>query len=173
MADLRAAHTRRTHTDKVRHILQLIAAGDLYQANLTFPIRFRYAGDPLAFYGALRARQPVSHGGVAHIGGSVVLSVSPELWLDVEGGRATARPMKGTEARHEEEDADAAAIEHLRSDPKQRAENLMIVDLMRNDLSKISRPGSVKTSALFTVGELSKLPRLTSTVTADLFDQRR
>ena len=80
ISGLHPAHDRETHISKVRRILDLIAAGDIYQANLTFPLHFRFTGDPLALYGALRSRQPVAHGGFASLGDLDVASVSPELW---------------------------------------------------------------------------------------------
>jgi para-aminobenzoate synthetase/4-amino-4-deoxychorismate lyase len=165
---LSAGHDRATHMDKVRRVLELIRAGDVYQANLTFPMRFHYAGEPLALYGALRARQPVAHGGVVALGDRTVLSVSPELFVRVCGDQATTRPMKGTAARGFDPDADEAARQALAADPKQRAENLMIVDLLRNDLARISTPGSVRTPSLFTVETYPTFHALTSTVTARL-----
>ena len=163
-----AGHDPATHMAKVRRILELIRAGDIYQANLTFPMRFHYPGDPLALYGALRARQPVAHGGVVALGDKTVLSVSPELFVQVCGDQATARPMKGTAARGFDPGADEAAREALAADPKQQAENLMIVDLLRNDLARISAPGSVRTPSLFTVETYPTFHALTSTVTARL-----
>jgi para-aminobenzoate synthetase/4-amino-4-deoxychorismate lyase len=168
IAALRPAHDRATHLAKVREILRLIRTGDLYQANLTFPIDFHYAGAPLALYGALRTRQPVAHGGVVATGDRTLLSVSPELFFEVAGERATARPMKGTAPRGDDPDADASAARALAADPKQRAENLMIVDLLRNDLSRISAPGTVRTSRLFAVETYPTFHALTSTVTGRL-----
>jgi para-aminobenzoate synthetase/4-amino-4-deoxychorismate lyase len=115
-----AGHDRATHVEKVRRILELIRAGDLYQANLTFPLRFHFPGDPLALYGALRARQPVAHGGVVALGDKTVLSVSPELFVQVRGEAATVRPMKGTAARGCDPQVDRSAREALAADPKQR-----------------------------------------------------
>jgi para-aminobenzoate synthetase/4-amino-4-deoxychorismate lyase len=168
ITDLTPGHDRAEHIAKVRRILELIGAGDVYQTNLTFPMRFRHAGDPLALYAALRAALPVAHGGMVVTDDWAVLSVSPELWIAVEGGAATARPMKGTAARGADPAADRAAAEALAADPKQRAENLMIVDLLRNDLSRISRPGAVRTPALFTVETYPGFHTLTSTVTGAL-----
>ena len=168
ITELRAEHDRSGHIDKVRRILDLIADGEIYQANLTFPMRFHYSGDPLALYGALRVRQPVAHGGVASLGGTTVLSVSPELWIDVVGDQATTRPMKGTMARGVDAVADVAAKQILLADPKQRAENLMIVDLLLNDLARISTPGTVRVPAIFTVETYPSFHTLTSTVTARL-----
>ena len=143
ISELHPAHDRGTHVTKVRRILDLIAAGDIYQANLTFPLHFRFTGDPLALYGALRSRQPVAHGGFASLGDLAVASVSPELWIEVSGDRATVRPMKGTAPRGADPSTDLAAALALAACPKQRAENRMIVDLLRNDLSRISQAGTV------------------------------
>jgi len=165
---LTAGHDRAQHVAKVERVLELIRAGDIYQANLTFPMRFRYDGDPLALYAALRTRQPVAHGGVVALGEVMVLSVSPELFFKVSEGQATTRPMKGTAARNLDPEMDARGRQALLADPKQRAENLMIVDLLRNDLSRISAPGSVRTPALFTAETYPTFHALTSTVTARL-----
>lgn len=166
--DVRLGHSREQHVAKVLAAKTLIAAGDAYQVNLTFPIRFRFAGHPLALYAALRAKQPVAHGGVVALGESTVLSVSPELFVSVEGGRAVTRPMKGTAARGTDVAADCEARERLAADPKQRAENLMIVDLLRNDLSRVCQVGSVQVPALFNVETYPTFHALTSTVTGDL-----
>jgi len=168
ITELRSGHDRARHVEKVEQVLRLIEAGDVYQVNLTFPLRFRYAGDPLGLYAALRARQPVGHGGVAALEDMTVLSVSPELWVRVADGQATTRPMKGTGARGADPAADRAAQAALAADPKQRAENLMIVDLLRNDLARISAPGSVRVPALFTVETYPSFHALTSTVTGRL-----
>jgi para-aminobenzoate synthetase/4-amino-4-deoxychorismate lyase len=165
---LSSGNDRAGHMGKVDKILDLIAAGDVYQVNLTFPFRFRYGGDPLSLYAALRARQPVAHGGFAALGDRVILSVSPELWVKVEGDRATTRPMKGTSPRGRDACADQATREGLAADPKQRAENLMIVDLLRNDLARISAPGSVSVPALFTVETYPGFHAMTSTISGRL-----
>jgi para-aminobenzoate synthetase/4-amino-4-deoxychorismate lyase len=140
-----------------------ILAGDVYQANLTFPAEVPVAGHPLALYAALRARARAGHGALLFTGAHWLLSLSPELFFTLEGGRVTTRPMKGTAPR----DADPAAFA---ADPKQRAENLMIVDLLRNDLSRVARAGSVEVPALFAVETYPTILQLTSTVTADLED---
>lgn len=156
------------HAAAMQHVLDYLHAGDAYQVNLTFPIRFRYRGDPLALYGALRASQPVAHGGIIATGEANILSVSPELFIETAGARAVTRPMKGTAARGADAAADEAAKAELRADPKQRAENLMIVDLLRNDLSRISEQGSVKVPQLFSVETYPGFHTLTSTVTSTL-----
>ncbi len=138
-----------------------IIAGDVYQANLTFAAEVPVAGHPLALYAALRARSRAGHGGIVFTGTHWLLSLSPELFFTLQGGRVTARPMKGTAPR----DADPAAFA---ADPKQRAENLMIVDLLRNDLSRVAKPGSVEVPELFAVETYPTILQLTSTVTAEL-----
>lgn len=168
---LTRGNDRSRHVDQVEEILRLIAAGDVYQVNLTFPLRFHYADDPLRLYAALRTRQPVAHGGVAALGDMTVLSVSPELWVETLGDQAKTRPMKGTSARGKDACADDEAREALAADPKQRAENLMIVDLLRNDLARISASGTVRVPHLFTVETYPSFHALTSTITSRL-DQR-
>jgi para-aminobenzoate synthetase / 4-amino-4-deoxychorismate lyase len=166
--DVRLEHSREQHVAKVEAVKALIEAGDAYQVNLTFPIRFRYAGQPLALYATLRARQPVAHGAVVALGDATVLSVSPELFVSVSGGRAATRPMKGTTARGCDEAADRDARERLLGDPKQRAENLMIVDLLRNDLSRVCQVGSVQVPALYAVETYPTFHALTSSVVGNL-----
>jgi para-aminobenzoate synthetase/4-amino-4-deoxychorismate lyase len=168
LTEVRPGRSREQHTAKVEAVKTLIGAGDVYQVNLTFPIDFRSDNDPLALYAALRASQPVAHGGVVALRDCTVVSVSPELFVSVRDGRALTRPMKGTAARGADAVADQEAQRRLLSDPKQRAENLMIVDLLRNDLSRICRPGTVRTPALFAVESYPTFHALTSTVTGDL-----
>jgi para-aminobenzoate synthetase/4-amino-4-deoxychorismate lyase len=147
-----------------------IAAGDIYQANLSFPAEAATVGDPLALYAAIRSRASAGHGGVVFTGEHWLLSFSPELFFTLEGGQVVTRPMKGTAARGADAQADAAAARGLALDPKQRAENLMIVDLLRNDLSRVARTGTVKVPALFAVETYPTVHQLTSTVTAQLAD---
>ncbi len=145
-----------------------IAAGDIYQANLTFQAELLTAGSPPAVYAQLRGRARAGYGALLFTGAHWILSFSPELFFTLESGRLTARPMKGTAARAADPAADAAVIEALRADPKQRAENLMIVDLLRNDLSRVSRPGTVEVPALFEVETYPTVHQMTSTVTSEL-----
>lgn len=149
-------------------VLDHISAGDVYQINLTFPMCGRVAGDPLALYRELRVRQPVAHGGVVALGGETILSLSPELFFEVRSGKITAKPMKGTARRGSDTASDREAALTLAVDEKQRAENLMIVDLLRNDLSRISRVGSVHVPKLFEVETYPTLHQMTSTVMAEL-----
>jgi para-aminobenzoate synthetase/4-amino-4-deoxychorismate lyase len=152
---------REAHEAAIAEALEHILAGDIYQANLTFPAEVATAGHPLALYAAIRPRARAGWGGVVFTGEHWLLSFSPELFFTLEAGRVTARPMKGTAPAGSDPDA-------LRSDPKQRAENLMIVDLLRNDLSRVSRPGSVKVPALFEVETYPTVLQMTSTVVGEL-----
>lgn len=147
-----------------------IRAGDIYQLNLTFKARFRLEGSPLTFYRDLRQRQRVAYAGIVDTGEVTVLSASPELFIEKHGAVVSTRPMKGTAPRAGTPEADADQRRVLSSDVKQRAENLMIVDLMRNDLGRIAEVGSVTVTDLFTVETFRTLHQLTSGVTATLKD---
>ena len=145
-----------------------IRAGDIYQVNLTFPCAVGMAGDPIALYAALRPRAAAGYGGIIRAEGETILSFSPELFFTLVRGQLTARPMKGTATRGAGEEEDAALARWLESDAKQRAENLMIVDLLRNDLSRVSRAGSVTVPDLFRVETFPTVHQLVSTVRARL-----
>jgi para-aminobenzoate synthetase/4-amino-4-deoxychorismate lyase len=146
-----------------------IEAGDTYQVNYTYRLRFDAFGSVFALYARLRARQPVPYGALVGLpDGRTVLSLSPELFVRHDAGRLLARPMKGT-ARAGRDAADTAArAEALSLDPKNRAENLMIVDLLRNDLGRIARTGSVGVPALFEVRPYGRVLQMTSTIQAQL-----
>jgi para-aminobenzoate synthetase/4-amino-4-deoxychorismate lyase len=148
----------------------LIAAGDIYQANVSVEAEVRLLGHPLAAYARLRAASRAGWGGVLFTGAHWLLSASPELFFTLEAGVLTARPMKGTAARGETPAADAEAARHLAVDPKERAENLMIVDLLRNDLARVARPGSVTVPRLFEVETYPTVHQMTSSVIARLAD---
>ncbi|MCW4462369.1 aminodeoxychorismate synthase component I [Sphingomonas sp. BT-65] len=145
-----------------------IEAGDIYQANLTFRASARVLGDPLAAYAAIRTRAAAGYGGIVWTGDDWLLSFSPELFIALRDGELIARPMKGTTPRGATPEADEVAKATLASDPKQRAENLMIVDLMRNDLTRIAQPGSVHVPELFKVETYPTLHTMVSTVSARL-----
>ncbi len=144
----------------------LIAAGDIYQANLTFAAHVGVAGHPLSLYRRLRAAAAAPYAALVHTGSAWLLSLSPELFFDLDAGRLTARPMKGTAPRGATRADDDAAATALATDPKNRAENLMIVDLLRNDLSRVAAPGSVAVPDLFAVERYPTLLQMTSTITA-------
>jgi len=143
-----------------------IRAGDIYQANLTFPCDVTLPGDLMAFYAAVRPRAAAGYGGVIRTGGHDILSFSPELFFTQVRGQLTARPMKGTAPRDADPARDAALARWLENDAKQRAENLMIVDLLRNDLSRVSRAGTVTVPELFHVETFPTVHQMVSTVRA-------
>ncbi|PAX07557.1 aminodeoxychorismate synthase component I [Sphingomonas lenta] len=161
-----------TYAEAFAQVAELIRAGDLYQANLSFRARAPVQGDPLALYAALRARAGAGWGAVVATGDATYLSFSPELFFRLEGGRLTCRPMKGTARRVAAPAQDRAAAQALAADPKQRAENLMIVDLMRNDLSRVAVAGSVAVPELFTVESYPTVHQMVSAVTAELAPDR-
>ncbi len=145
-----------------------IEAGDIYQANLTFRAAVKVAGDPLAAYAAIRSRAAAGYGGIVWTGSDWLLSFSPELFFALRQGELIARPMKGTTPRGATPEEDDAARVGLALDEKQRAENLMIVDLMRNDLTRIAAPGSVSVPELFKVETYPTLHTMVSTIAAKL-----
>ena len=147
---------------------ELIAAGDIYQVNLTFPVDVAFDGHPLHLYGRLRQAQRAPYAALINTGEQWLLSLSPELFFALEGGKLTAKPMKGTAARRPQPADDRAAARALGTDEKNRAENLMIVDLLRNDLSRVAVAGSVAVPALFDVETYPTVHQMTSTVTATL-----
>jgi para-aminobenzoate synthetase/4-amino-4-deoxychorismate lyase len=162
------AIAERDYAARFAEVAELIRAGDIYQANLTFRGHVPYAGGPAALYALLRPRARAGYGALIDTGEDMLLSFSPELFFRLDGSRLTTMPMKGTALRGESTQADDALAEALRSDPKQRAENLMIVDLLRNDLSRVARAGSVEVPRLFEVERYPTVHQMVSTVTADL-----
>jgi para-aminobenzoate synthetase/4-amino-4-deoxychorismate lyase len=149
-------------------VREWIEAGDIYQANLTFRAAVRVIGDPLAVYAAIRSRAAAGYGGIVWTGSDWLLSFSPELFFALRQGELIARPMKGTTPRGASPEADESARVELAQDEKQRAENLMIVDLMRNDLTRIAAPGSVSVPELFKVETYPTLHTMVSTIAARL-----
>ena len=154
-----------------------IAAGDCYQINLTFPMQSHLrTGTALGLYGALRARQTVGYGAFVNLRAEgadvpVLISRSPELFVRTDAsGRIESRPMKGTAPRDPDPVRDAELAEDLRGSEKGRAENLMIVDLLRNDIARIAKVGSVKVPALFAVESYATLHQMISRVVGDLVE---
>jgi para-aminobenzoate synthetase/4-amino-4-deoxychorismate lyase len=141
-------------------------AGDFYQANLTFGCDLAVAGDPLALYARLRRSARAGWGGVIVHDGGAIISLSPEQFFTIRRGAIEALPMKGTAPRRADPEADRAEAEQLAADEKQRAENLMIVDLMRNDLARVSVPGSVEVPELFAVETYPTVHQMVSRITA-------
>jgi para-aminobenzoate synthetase/4-amino-4-deoxychorismate lyase len=150
-------------------VMDAIRRGDAYQVNLSMRARFRVTGDPRALYGRLRSQSGGAYGAFVDDGERQLLSFSPELFfaLDTEG-TMTTRPMKGTVPRAADEATDRAQREALRHSLKNRTENLMIVDLIRNDLGRLAVPGTVTVPELFTVETYPTVHQMTSTVQATL-----
>ena len=154
----------------IARIHQAIGDGELYQVNYTAPWTGTVTGEGAALFDALLRAQPGGYAACFTAGDEQVLSVSPELFFDWQasaaGGSILARPMKGTAARGATPALDAAAAERLRASPKERAENVMIVDLLRNDLSRIAEPHTVRVPELFHTQALPTVWQMTSDVQA-------
>ena len=157
----------RAGVDQVRG---LIETGDVYQVNLTDRIRARLVADPFDLYRSMVSTQGGSFNAFLDLGEAVVVSASPELFLRIDGDMVTTRPMKGTRRRHGRPGPDQLLADELRSSQKDLAENVMIVDLLRNDLSRLSSPGGVTVPELFSVERYETVWQLTSTVQARLRD---
>ena len=150
----------------IARIHAAIAAGECYQINYTAPLHGELFGSSQALFDALRASQPDGYVACMDWNGEQILSLSPELFFDWNGEQLLTRPMKGTAARGATQEEDEALANHLRTSPKERAENVMIVDLLRNDVSRIATPHSVKVPRLFHVEALPTVWQMTSDVTA-------
>ncbi|VTU31285.1 Para-aminobenzoate synthase component 1 [Variovorax sp. PBL-H6] len=164
-------------TDAIARIHEAIGKGETYQVNFTYRLHGRSYGSPVSLYRRLRARQPVAYGALIALPRSSaraetdvthVLSCSPELFLRHDAGVLTARPMKGTAARAGTPEGDSERARLLSEDSKNRAENVMIVDLLRNDIGRVARIGSVKVPTLFAVESYATVFQMTSTVQAAL-----
>lgn len=170
--DLRPSVERSEFTRAIAAIHEAISAGETYQVNYTYRIDGAAFGSPVALYRRLRARQPVEYGAFIALPGNApithVLSLSPELFLRHGAGRLTARPMKGTAARVAAPESDSESARLLAIDIKNRAENLMIVDLLRNDLGRLAQIGSVRVPALFAIEPYATVFQMTSTVQAQI-----
>jgi para-aminobenzoate synthetase/4-amino-4-deoxychorismate lyase len=161
------------YVERIAAIHEWIRAGDVYQLNFTAPFRVEASGSVAAHYARLRARQPVDYGAFLHWEqGRHILSFSPELFFRIENDgptrRIVTRPMKGTARRGRTTREDREIAEWLRNDPKNRSENVMIVDLLRNDLGRVARTGTVHADRLFDVERYATLWQMTSTVSAEL-----
>ncbi|MDR5819244.1 aminodeoxychorismate synthase component I [Caballeronia sp. LZ043] len=160
VADIEPSVTRAEFDTAVAAVQQALREGESYQINYTFRLNFDVFGSPLALYRRLRERQAVHYGAlIALPDGRSVLSCSPELFFEKQGDQLRTRPMKGTAPRDTPPEA-------LSSDPKNRAENVMIVDLLRNDMSRVAVTGSVHVPALFSVEPYGALWQMTSTIEA-------
>jgi len=163
-----ASEGRARHGEKVRGIREAIAAGDVYQVNHTFRLRGPARLDPRATYERLLAAAPAPFAAYVRLPGHHVVSLSPELFFARTGRRVTTRPMKGTAPRGRWTERDDALARMLAESEKDRAENLMIVDLLRNDLGRVAEVGTVAVQDLFRVERHPTVHQMTSTVRATL-----
>ena len=159
---------RADYDARLAHVLALIAAGDLYQANLTFQAAVQVLGESAALYARWRRTSAAGHGALIDTGERRILSLSPELFFAADAGRLACRPMKGTAHRGPTAEEDRALAAGLAADARQRAEDLMIVDVMRDDLARVAVPGSVAVPALLAVETHPTLHQMTSLVEARL-----
>ncbi|WP_295510060.1 aminodeoxychorismate synthase component I [Accumulibacter sp.] len=168
IADLSPGVDAARYAAQVRRIRRWISDGDCYQINLTFPLTFEVFGHPFALYARLRERQPVRYGGFLCTAVETLLSFSPELFFERLGERVLTRPMKGTAPRGRTPPEDQANRSALLASAKERAENVMIVDLLRNDLGRLAQPGKVRVEALCEAEAYPTLWQMVSTVAAEL-----
>ncbi len=169
---IRSNFSRSAYDRAFAAVHQYLFAGDCYQVNLAQRYSARATGDALELYLALRRLSPAPYSAFLNLPFAQVACASPERVLGVSGNHAETRPIKGTRPRMKDARLDAAAAEELRNSTKDRAENLMIVDLLRNDFGKCCEPGSVRTSNLFEVESYAQVHHLVSTVTGTLAQGR-
>ena len=171
--NLKPSWTEAEYKKKFERTMTYIRQVDAYQVNLTFPMRATFKRSARTLYSAFRSRQKGSYGGIISLtGGPEIISHSPELFFSKFGKKMTMRPMKGTRPRAETAEADNKLKRNMKLDEKSQAENLMIVDLLRNDLSRISDTGSVKVPELFSLETYPTLHQMTSQVTSKLKDSQ-
>lgn len=163
-SDWQPSLDREQFADAVSSIRELIAAGDCYQVNLTMRQRFSFSGSPRSYFDQLRRSQPTPYSCYLETGNYRILSASPELFFSLERGMLTTRPMKGTAGRGRWLVEDETQKRRLKESPKELAENLMIVDLLRNDMGMVSQTGSVRVASLFDVETHATVHQMTSTV---------
>jgi len=169
LSDATAAWDFRAYQTRFDRLHQHIRQGDCYQGNLTMPVLARWNGDPRAAIWSLIDRQPVKYGALVDLGGPIILSRSPELFFRIDDdGWIETHPMKGTAPRGETPGDDAAIVEAMRRDGKTQAENRMIVDLLRNDISRIAETGSVEVPKLFDIETYPTVHQMVSHVQAKL-----
>src|ERR1700733_6379813 len=153
---------------KIRIVHGYIESGDTYQVNLTDQVRAQYPGSVLELFAHMMEAQPVEFGALLRLGDRFILSASPELFFRVQGRHIIVRPIKGTAPRGRDAREDAIRMEALAHDEKNRAENIMITDLMRSDLGRVAETGSVRVGKLFAVERLPSLLQMSTEITATL-----
>ncbi|MGD9899278.1 MAG: aminodeoxychorismate synthase component I [Calditrichaceae bacterium] len=162
------SESKQDYIRKVKKIIDYIREGDTYQVNFTMKYKFRVDGHVPCLYQKLRNSQKVPYGAFLHFPGHDILSFSPELFLRKNGKQIESKPMKGTAARGKNRIEDQKLKAWLENDPKNRAENVMIVDLIRNDIGRIANPGTVRVSNLFEVESYQTVHQMISTVSGEI-----
>ncbi|MGQ9805469.1 MAG: aminodeoxychorismate synthase component I [Chlorobiales bacterium] len=162
--------SKEDYAKKIVSILAYIQAGDVYQVNFTGKLSFEFQGNSVELYETLREKQSVAYAAFLNLGEQVVLSFSPELFFRVKDGIIESKPMKGTAPRGRTTAEDEAFASWLKTDEKNRAENLMILDLIRNDFGRICKTGSITVPSLFEIERFQTLFQMTSTVRGELKD---
>ena len=171
LANLRLTMQKGAYLEAFARIKDYVADGDTYQVNYTLKYKFDFSGSPLSFYSTLRRNQSVAFGAFIKTGSRRVLSFSPELFFRRQGRTITVRPMKGTLQRGRTVREDEELIALLKNDIKNRSENVMIVDLLRNDLGRLQSlkiPGGVTVHSLFDIETYETLHQMTSTIHGNL-----
>ena len=169
--DLRSNFTRSQYLEAVRRVKGYIKAGDIYQANISQRFEATVDGKDWELYRAVRGSAPAPFGSFLRFPGHSVISASPEQFLRVDDGYVETRPMKGTRPRGATPEQDDRLSRELASSEKDRAENIMIVDLLRNDLGKVCAPGTIRVPELFTVERYPNVHQLVSSVTGRLWPE--
>lgn len=168
ITSVQAGMTKPSYLSRIQQIREWIAQGEVYQINSTFPLMVETQGDPAQLYRQIATRHPVAHAAFIEDEGRTILSFSPELFIQRTGNTLITRPMKGTAPRSPDPETDRRLGEALHASEKNRAENLMIVDLLRNDLGRLALPGSVRAEPLFSLEKYPSVWTMTSTVQADI-----
>jgi para-aminobenzoate synthetase/4-amino-4-deoxychorismate lyase len=159
---------REKYLEAISRVKAYIESGDTYQVNYTLKLLFDFAGSIPEFYGSLRRNQSVSYGGLIKNGETAILTFSPELFFRKKGNIIDVRPMKGTMLRGRTNTEDRELADFLQHDIKNRSENVMIVDLLRNDLGRLSRMGGVNVQSLFDVETYETLHQMTSSIKGEM-----
>ena len=170
LAPFQADQDKAAYAAAFDRVQQYIHAGDCYQINLAQRFSSRYSGDPLAAYATLRQRSPTPFAAYLETAQGALLSLSPERFIQVQDGRVETRPIKGTRPRGADQASDQALANELQACAKDRAENLMIVDLLRNDLGRSCKPGSIRVPELFSLESYANVHHLVSSITGQLRD---
>jgi para-aminobenzoate synthetase/4-amino-4-deoxychorismate lyase len=162
------SETHERYLKNLKKIHQYIYDGETYQVNYTIRMSFELHGEVLSLYKTLRQRQAVEYSALLLLPNKSILSLSPELFIEKKASTLTSKPMKGTSSRGSTPELDAQVLKAMKADPKQRSENLMIVDLMRNDIGKLAKVGSMEVESLFQIQSFATLHQMISTVRGEV-----